>query len=226
MTTLWAQLLPVLLATMVSPARTLAVIVLLRTPAAWRTASAFVLGMVLIMVLQGVVLGLGMSLLGLASSDRAEDLAVVAGVLYVVGGVLLLTGALRFALAEPSQGDGKLGAMMRKLQTVQPAQALRVGGGWLLASPKQWVFVNTAVAVIYTADLAPAGAVGVFSVFTVLSQLVYLLVIVGFLVARQRITPVLDSAFTWIGGHLRRIVIVVFGALGVLLLVSGIAALA
>lgn len=225
MSSLWVALAPVLLAAMMSPARTLAVIILLHTPRSWRTASAFVVGMVVVMMLQGIAFGLGMSLLGLATADRADDASIVAGVLYVIGGVLLLTGAYRFAVAD-APGGGQLAGVMRKLESVQPRAAMRIGGGWLLASPKQWVFVNTAVAVIYAAQVAPAVAIGSFLIFTILSQLAYAIVIVGFVLAHDRVSPLLDAAFAWLRDHLQRVVVALFSLLGVLLVISGVTTLA
>ena len=58
---------------MVSPARTLAVIILLHTPRSTTTALSYVLGMISAMMIQGAAFGAAMSLVGLTSADRAAD---------------------------------------------------------------------------------------------------------------------------------------------------------
>ena len=57
MSELWANLLPILAVMFISPARTLAVILLLHTPKRAVTALAYVLGMIGAMMIQGVLLG-------------------------------------------------------------------------------------------------------------------------------------------------------------------------
>ena len=186
---------------------------------------AYVLGMVSTMMLQGVIFGVGMSLIGLASSDRVDDLVIVVGVLYLIGGTILWVAVFKILSVPVSEGTGKLGAVMKQLETVAPSGAFKVGAGWLIASPKQWVFVNTAVAVIYVADLAPIAAIGNFLVFTLLAQLAYLMVVLAYAAAKDRITPALDAVSDWIRERLRTIAISVFGVLGSLFLVAGIVTL-
>ena len=85
MTEMWVDLLPLLLAMMISPARTLAVILLLHTPRSAVTALGYVGGMVSSMLLQGAALGAAMSIVGLAAADASADLAVLIGVLAEAG---------------------------------------------------------------------------------------------------------------------------------------------
>jgi len=62
MTGLWLALLPILLAMLISPARTIAVILLLHTPQGALTAFAYVCGMVTSMMVQGIIFGTLLSL--------------------------------------------------------------------------------------------------------------------------------------------------------------------
>ena len=57
MAELWLNLLPILLVMFISPARTLAVILLLHTPKKTLTAFTYVLGMIGAMMVQGILLG-------------------------------------------------------------------------------------------------------------------------------------------------------------------------
>jgi hypothetical protein len=120
MTEMWIDLLPVLLAIMISPARTLAVILLLHTPRSTTTALSYVAGMISAMLLQGAGLGAAMSLVGLTSDERSSDLTVFVGALFVVGGLILLAGAFKFATA-PTSGDGSLASILDRLEHTEPA---------------------------------------------------------------------------------------------------------
>ena len=111
MNDMWLDLLPVLFAMMISPARTLAVILLLHTPRSTATALTYVLGMVSAMMLQGAAFGAAMSVVGLTASDRSADLSVFVGALFVVGGVVLLAGAFKIATASVA-GGGSLASVL------------------------------------------------------------------------------------------------------------------
>ena len=130
----------------------------------------------------------------LTDDDRSGDLSVFVGALFLVGGIVLLTGAFKIATA-PATGGGSLQSALDKLEHIEPAGAFKIGFGWLFASPKQWVFVLTAVAIIFAADLSPIRGLVNFTVFTVLVQAAYLVIIGGYLVARERVDPVLDAVY-------------------------------
>jgi hypothetical protein len=224
MTDMWLDLLPLLFALMISPARTLAVIILLHTPRSTSTAFSYVAGMVSAMVVQGAGLGAAMSLVGLTSDDRSGDLSVFVGALFLVGGIILLAGAFKIAVA-PASGGGSLASLLDRLERVEPAEAYKIGFGWLFASPKQWVFVLTAVAVIFEADLRAVVSLANFVVFTLLVQAVYFVIIGGFALARDRVGRVLDGVFGSIRAHLRPIAIGLFVGFGIIFLVKGLSSL-
>ncbi|MBG7605945.1 MAG: GAP family protein [Actinobacteria bacterium] len=224
MTEMWIELLPVLLAMMISPARTLAVIVLLHTPRSTTTALGYVGGMASAMLLQGAGLGAAMSLVGLTSDERSGDLAIFVGALFVVGGIILLAGALKIATA-PTSGGGSLASVLDRLEHTEPAGAYKVGFGWLFASPKQWVFVLTAVAVIFAAELRPVGSLGNYAVFTLLVQAAYFVIIGAYAIAKVRVGRLLDTVFGWLRGHLRPTAIGLFVFFGIVFLIKGFSAL-
>ena len=125
MTDMWIDLLPVLLSMMISPARTLAVIILLHTPRTTTTALGYVGGMVSAMLVQGAGLGAAMSLVGLTGDDRSGDLAVFVSALFLVGGVILLAGAFKIA-ASPESGGGSLASLFERLEQVEPSGAYKL----------------------------------------------------------------------------------------------------
>jgi hypothetical protein len=221
---MWVDLLPVLFALMISPARTLAVIILLHTPKSTSTALSFVGGMVSAMVVQGAALGAAMSVVGLTSDDRSGDLSVFVGALFLVGGLILLAGAFKIAAA-PASGGGSLASLLGRLEHIKPAGAYKIGFGWIFASPKQWVFVLTAVAVIFAADLRAVGSLANYVVFTVLVQAAYFVIIGGFALAPERVGRILDAVFGWLRSHLRPTAIGIFAMFGIVFVVKGLSSL-
>lgn len=221
---MWTDLVPVLLAMMVSPARTLAVIILLHTPRSTTTALSYVLGMISAMMIQGAALGAAMSIVGLTSADRASDLSIFVGALFVVSSLVLFAGALKIATA-PRAGGGSLASALERLEHIGPSGAYKIGFAWIFASPKQWVFVLTAVAVIFTAQLRTAASLTNYLLFTLLVQLAYLFIIGGYAVARDRVGRVLDVAFGWIKTNLRTTAISLFAGFGLLFLIKGLSTL-
>lgn len=223
MTDLWLSLLPILLAISISPARTLALILLLHTPKQAATATAYVLGMIGAMMGQGLLLGLLMSLIGLTVENRGGDLKTVIAILFIVAGTILLTGALKFWAHEDD--DKAPPAWLEKIEQMTPAQGFKLGIGWLIVSPKQWVMVLTAVAVIFAAYLPPLASAVNFLVFTLLAQIVYVLILGLHLLMPQRSEAILDRLFGWVKRHLRLIAIGLFGFLGLFFLWQGISEL-
>lgn len=223
MSDLWLDLLPVLLAMIISPARTLAVILLLHTPKRGTTALAYVAGMICAMTVQGALLGLLMSVVGLTVERRGGDLLTVVSILFVVTGIILLTGAAKIFFQEDD--DKAPPEWLAKAKTMSPADALKLGFGWLMVSPKQWVMVLTAVAVIFSAYLTPLASLVNFFIFTLLVQTVFFLVIGVDVLMPKRSEKILDGLFLWIRTHLRAVAITIFGLFGIFFVLKGLAGL-
>jgi threonine/homoserine/homoserine lactone efflux protein len=224
MTDLWLSLLPILLAMMISPARTLIVIMLLHTPRASFTAFAYVCGMLVSMMFQGILFGVLFSVVGLTMADSGPELTTLVSVLFVLIGCILLAGASKFIFQQPD-GDKKAPAWLDKVEQANPSQAFKTGIGWLIVSPKQWAFVLTAVAVIFTAGLSPAASLINYLIFSILIQLVYFIIILINIIMPERSGAILDYIFSWIKENFKPVVIAVFGGLGLFFLIKGITSL-
>ena len=94
-----------------------------------------------------------------------------------------------------------------------------------MVSPKQWAFVITAVAVIYTANLNPIQSLVNYFIFSVLIQIFYLLIIGIHLLMPRRSGAILDALFKWIKNNFRPVVIVIFTGFGLFFLFKGISGL-
>jgi threonine/homoserine/homoserine lactone efflux protein len=225
MTELWLALLPILLAMMISPARTITVILLLHTPKGARTALGYVGGMITSMMVQGIVLGFLLSFVGLATDSRQADLALVVSVLFVVGGIVMLTGSSKF-IFQDDDDDKPPPKWLEQLESLEPRAAFATGFGWLMVSPKQWVFVLTAVAIIFTASLTAAASLLNWLLFSVLIQVVYFVLIAFYVLMPERSAAILDGLFNWLKRNLRVVAIVLFVGLGLFFLIKGFMGLA
>ena len=225
MSDLWLALLPILLAMSISPVRTTVAILMLHTPKQAVTVFGFVSGMISAMMLQGIIFGSLFSFVGLTADQRPGDLATVVSILFIVAGIILLTGAAKFIY--PEEDDDKSPPdWLTKIEHFTPKQAYVTGFGLLMASPKQWVFVVTTVAVIFTANLSVAASLINFFIFTILIQLVYFIIIAIHLAMPKRSEKILDALFVWLKKNLRVIAIVIFVGFGLFFMLKGIAGLA
>ena len=221
---LWVNLLPILAVMFISPARTLAVILLLHTPKKSVTAFAYVVGMISAMMVQGLLLGFLMTMVGLTVERRGGDLMTVVSILFIVTGIILLSGAAKFMANDDD--DKAPPDWFAKIEIMSPAQALKLGFGWLMVSPKQWVLVLTAVAVIFTAYLPPLISALNFFVFTLLVQTVFFVIIGISVLMPNRSQKILDSLFAWLKKHLMALAIGIFGFFGIFFLLKGLVSLA
>jgi threonine/homoserine/homoserine lactone efflux protein len=224
MTDLWLALLPILLAMLISPARTIAVILLLHTPKQALTAFTYVCGLVSSMMVQGIILGFLFSFVGLTMDEREAELTTLVSVLFILVGIIMLTGAAKF-IFQDEEDDKPPPAWLEKIEQLSPREAFTTGFGWIMVSPKQWAFVLTAVAVIFTANLEPIVSLVNFFIFSVLIQLTYFLIIGIYLLMPKRSGAILDSLFNWIKNNFRPVVIVIFTGFGIFFLIKGITGL-
>lgn len=67
----------------------------------------------------------------------ADDLKTAIAVFFVVGGVILLSGAVRFHRMADDD-EGLPASALDKIEHLQPKSAFITGFTWLSVSPKQW----------------------------------------------------------------------------------------
>lgn len=224
MSELWLALLPILLAMLISPARTIAVIMLLHTPRHALTAFTYVCGLISAMMVQGILLGFLFSFVGLTMDERGPELTTLVSVLFVLVGIIMLTGAVKF-ISREEDDDKPPPAWLEKIEELSPRVAFSTGFGWIMVSPKQWAFVLTAVAVIFTANLDPILSLINFFIFSVLIQLVYFIIIVIYLVMPERSEAILNGIFKWTKTNFRMVAIALFSGFGIFFLYKGITGL-
>ena len=199
-------------------------ILLLHTPKKAVTAVNYVVGMIGAMMVQGILLGFLMSVVGLTVENRGGDLTTVVSILFVVTGIVLLAGGSKFVFQDDD--DKAPPDWFSKIEQMSPAQGLKLGFGWLMVSPKQWVLVLTAVAVIFAAYLPIAASIVNYFIFTLLVQTVFFVIIGIDLLLPQRSQAILDSLFAWLKRHLQVLATVIFVFFGLFFLIKGLMELA
>ena len=156
--------------------------------------------------------------------ERGLELTTLVSFLFILVAIIMLTGAGKFIFQEEDD-DKPPPAWLEKVENTTPREGFSTGFGWLMLSPKQWAFVLTAVAVIFTANLDPILSLVNFFIFSVLIQLVYLVLIGLHLLMPKRSEAILDVFFNWIKKNLRAVAIGLFGAFGLFFLIKGISGL-
>jgi len=152
------------------PVQIIITLLLLQSASGRITAVAWLAGMTVVRLLQGVLFGLILGV-GAASSEgpgRASWLAllVVAIAFYVM--------AVRKWLKQPDD-DAPPPAWVERVGSVTPSRAFLLGAGLLVLSVKQWVFTLAAIAAIAEEEsLGQTGSIAAYLLFVVLAQSVNL----------------------------------------------------
>jgi hypothetical protein len=91
-----------------------------------------------------------------------------------------------------------------------------------MVSPKPWVFVQSAVSVIFSAILSPIVSLVNFFLFSVLIWPAYFSIIAIHLIQPNRLDQTLNRLFNWIKKYFRHMVIVLFSGFRIFFQVNGI----
>jgi hypothetical protein len=172
MNDLWTTLVPLIVASAIVPIQIVITILLLRSDAGRITAVAWVAGMTLARLAQGVVFGLVLSSAEETSGTRDGPGAVVSTIL-LVAGVLFLVAAFRQAFHDEDP-DAPPPRWLALTESITPFRAFLLGAGMLLIGIKFWVFTLGAIAAIGTASLGLGGSLVAFLVFVVLAESIHL----------------------------------------------------
>lgn len=174
MSDLWSSLIPLVLASAILPLQIAVTVLLAGASAGPAAAMAWVAGMLVVRLGQGVLFGL---VLGQAAA--AEDPAgprLITSTLLLVVGVVLLVSAVRAWLQEP-EDDTPSPRWMAVLASATPGRAFLAGAGVVAVSVKLWVFTLGAIGAIAEADLAPTSAAVVYLAFTAAALSIHLSIV-------------------------------------------------
>lgn len=220
MTSLFGELLPLILGNVLAPLWLIIVLLLLASPGGIMKAFAFVLGMTLTRVAQGAIFGVilarGVTLGGGGSP--------VAATLKLLLGILLLIAAFKKWRKEedPDEPPPK---WMQSLNQTTALKALGMGALGIAVGPKLWAFTLSALAVINAAELGRTGAISAYAAYIFFAQILLILAILVSVVARQGSRALLDRAIDWLTTYNRPISMVVALVFGLLFTWDGVSGL-
>jgi threonine/homoserine/homoserine lactone efflux protein len=203
------SLLPFIIGSALVPLQIILYILLLKSPHQGALkAFAFVGGMTIIRLLQGLVFGL---ILADSAADTAEDYggkSPIVLTLLLVLGILLLISAYRKWRKEDDPDDPPP-KWLTMVDSFSPLKAFTIGFGLLLIGPKFWVFTLGAIGVIGEAQLEQPSSTFAYLLFVLLAQslLIFLLLVRIFLPAHSK--SMLEAISAWLNRYNRPILITV-----------------
>lgn len=195
---LWTILLPLIIATAVLPLQIVVTILLVRSDGGRVAAAAWVAGMTVVRLAQGLIAGLVLGTAIDAAGDPVGPGAIESTLLLVVAIFFLVTAATK-VLRLPDT-DSPPPRWMAIVSTAGPSRAFLLGAGLVALSPKLWAFTLAAIGAIVEAELDEAAAAGTYLVYAIAVVGVHLAILAGTVVAPQRA----ESAVAGIAAALER----------------------
>jgi hypothetical protein len=201
MSSVWSELLPLALASMLVPVQWTLTILIVR--ASRLRALAFVAGNVTVRLLQGLLFFV---VVPTPADAGAEQSAVVSWLLLLVGTLLLVKAARSLAKGAPEE-DAPPPGWVESASTMSASRAFLVGAGLLAIGAKFWVFTMSAVAVLDYAGLSTTSTALAFLGFALLAVAPPLAVIAMAALAPSRSASLLDAVSAWLTRNTSKIVI-------------------
>jgi Sap, sulfolipid-1-addressing protein len=220
MADLIVQLIPMVLGAALAPLWVIIVLLMLASPQGLVKATAFVLGMTLARLLQGLIFGFVFGASPDAAADGDGSTPVVSTLLTVLGIVLLIAAYKKWR--KEDDPDDPPPKWMQSIDQATPLKALGLGAALIGVAVKLWVFTLSALGVISAAGLGTAASVGAYVVYTFLAQFLLILAIVAYAVAPGPAGAILKRALGWLTANNRPITVSVSLIFGAYFLYSGL----
>ncbi|HYO43436.1 MAG TPA: GAP family protein [Candidatus Limnocylindrales bacterium] len=216
MADLWSSLVPMIIGSALVPVQIIITTMVLRSPSGRTAGIAWLAGMTIVRLGQGVLFGL---ILG-AAADAAGDGTASTGpntgasLLLLVIAILFLLTAARYALKQPDE-DAPPPRWMAMVESVTPVKAFGLGAAILLIGVKPWVFTLGAINAIGAAGLGQGAAIATYLVFVLLAGSINLVVVGLAFAMPARSASMVDAIATFMARHSRVLMMVlglVFGS--------------
>ena len=217
MSELWRNLVPLAVAGAIVPAPFVVTILLLRTSLA--SAGAWIAGMTVVRLLQGLVFGVILSDATTVETAAGRE-TVFSAVLLVLSVTLFVTAAKQ--LAGGDDPDAPPPKWMAAVESIGTGKAFALGAGLVAINAKLWVFTLGAIAAIEEAHEGRHAGVVSYLVFVALVLAPQLAALAYALVAPARARRALDEIADWLRRHNRAIVVAVSLVFGTWFLVKAL----
>jgi len=217
------DILPLAIGVAISPVPIIAIVLMLATPRARTTGSAFALGWVAgLAIVSALVLAVES---GGASDDSGEP-ATWASMLKLAIGALFVLLALKQWQGRPKPGEeAALPKWMQTIDTFGAGKSLGLGALLSGLNPKNLGLTLGAALAVAQAGLSTGEEIGTMAVFVALGSATILGPFVLYLALGVRARKMLDGLKTWMGVHNTAIMTVLFLVLGLKLVGDAIAGL-
>lgn len=204
----------------ISPVPVIAVILMLFSNKAGSNSVAFLVGWIIGLVAVSVIV----LAIGLEGSDGDAD---TGGWLKLLIGALFLFLAVKQWRSRPTDGEAPpLPAWMASIDDFTAPKAFGLGALLSGVNPKNLGLTLAAAASIGASGLGTGDEVVVVAVYVVIASITLIVPVVGYLAARERMTPILDSMKAWLTVNNATVMAVLFAVLGAKVLGDGISIIA
>ncbi|MEA3336394.1 MAG: GAP family protein [Chloroflexota bacterium] len=215
-------LLPMIIGSAIVPMQIIMLLLMLTSESKGLSkAIAFVSGMTLVRLAQGVVFGLVFTGGEGATETGSEGSSWIVSTLLTVLGILLLISFYK-ALTGEADPDAPPPKWMAMLDGMTPLLALGVGAGLLLIGAKMWVFTLSAIGIIGEAAIGQPSSSIAFLIFVLLAESLLILPILVRIILPSKSSVWLGSLSAWLEKYNRQIVMVASLIFGLLFLYKGV----
>ncbi len=217
---LWTILLPLIVANAVLPLQIIVTILLIRSDGGRLAAFAWVMGMTVVRLAQGLVFGVILGI-GVEGTDVSDGPGPVESTLLLLVAIVFLVVAARKTLNVPDD-DAPPPRWMAVVASAGPARAFLLGAGLVALSPKLWAFTLAAIGAIAEAGLDGMAALSLFVIYAVAAVGVHLSLVAVTILAPARSDVVLARSSAALERYDRQIMIVVSLVFGVWFLLKSL----
>lgn len=218
------SLLPYIIGSALVPLQIMIGLLLLKNPhQGLFKAIAYVAGMTITRLFQGLIFGLILSESSAIAEETNGKNPIISTLLLVLGILLLITAYKKWrGEVDPDDSPPKVLTMIDSLTTLK---AFGVGLGLPLVAAKLWVFTLSALATIAAAQLEQMSSAIVYLLFILLAESLLMLPILIRILMPTRSKYLLTQLSVWLTQNSRPITIVVSIVFGLFFLHSGITGL-
>jgi hypothetical protein len=215
------ELIPLILGAVLAPLWVIIVLLMLASPQGLAKAVAFVLGMTLVRLIQGVLFGFVFG----ADPDSADaGPGLIAATLKMMVGILLLITAYR-KWSKDVDPDEPPPQWMQRIDGLTPLKAFGFGVALVGVGVKLWAFTLSAIAVISAAALPPPGGTVAYLLYILFAQILLIGAILLAAIVPKASATTLRAATDWLVRYNRPITIVVATIFGIYFTWNGISGL-
>jgi threonine/homoserine/homoserine lactone efflux protein len=214
------EILPLAIGVAISPVPIIAIVLMLGTPRARATGTAFALGWIAGLALAGTIMLVIAS--GNATTDTGEPENWVSLLKLLLGLLFLFLAAKQWRSRPVAGEEAVMPKWMRAIDTFSAGKAL-IGGVVLSAlNPKNLALTIAAAAAIAQTGISSGQEAGAMVIFVALGSLTILAPLVIYFALGARAARILDGVKTWMAAQNAAIMAVLLLVLGVKLIGDGI----